>query len=44
MRTWVLFKETGVDDYLIDNYDLLHTQGLDFIMDDIQRFINKRNK
>ena len=44
MRAWVLFKETGADDYLIDNYDLLHTQGLEFILEDIQRFIKKRSR
>ena len=44
MRAWVLFKELGVDDYVIDNYDLLHTQGLQYVLDDIQRFINRRKR
>ena len=44
MRAWVVFKESGADDYVIENYDLLHTQGLDYVLDDIQRFINKRKK
>ena len=44
MQTWVLFKETGADEYIIDNYDLLHTQGIDFILDDLQRFIGRRRK
>ncbi len=44
IRAWVDFKETGVDEYLIDNYDLLHTQGMDYVLDDIQRFINKRKR
>lgn len=44
MRAWVLFKESGVDEYVIDNYDLLHTQGMDYILDDIQRFINRRRR
>ena len=44
MRAWVVFKESTADDYVIDNYDLLHTQGLDYVLDDIQRFINKRKK
>ena len=44
MRAWVLFKETGADEYVIDNYDLLHTQGMDYVLDDIQRFINRRKK
>ena len=44
MRAWVLFKETGADEYVIDNYDLLHTQGMDYVLDDIQRFINRRKR
>ena len=44
MRAWVIFKESGADKYVIDNYDLLHTQGLEYVLDDIQRFINKRRK
>ena len=44
MQAWVLFKETGADEYVVDNYDLLHTQGIDYILDDIHRFIVKRRK
>lgn len=44
MRAWVLFKETGAGDYIIANYDLLHTQGIEYILDDIQRFINRRKR
>lgn len=44
IKAWVLFNETGAVDYVLDNYDLLHTQGVDYILDDIQRFINRRNK
>lgn len=44
MRAWVIFKESGADDYIIDNYDLLHTQGLEYVLDDIQRYINRRKK
>lgn len=44
MRAWVTFKETGADEYVIDNYDLLHTQGLEYVLDDIQRFINRRKR
>ena len=42
MQAWVIFKETGADDYIIDNYDLLHTQGIEYILDDIKRFIDRR--
>ena len=44
MRAWVIFKESGADKYVIDNYDLLHTQGLEYVLDDVQRFINRRKR
>jgi len=44
MRAWVIFKESSADEYVIDNYDLLHTQGMDYVLDDIQRFINRRKR
>ena len=44
MRAWVLFKESGADEYVIENYDLLHTQGIEYVLDDIQRFINRRKR
>lgn len=44
MRAWAIFKESGADEYIIDNYDLLHTQGIEYVLDDIQRFINRRKR
>lgn len=44
MRAWVLFKETGADKYVMDNYDLLHTQGVGYVLDVIERFINRRKR
>lgn len=44
MRAWVVFKESGADDYVLNNFDLLHTQGMDYVLDDIQRFINRRKR
>ena len=44
MRAWVIFKESSADEYVIDNYDLRHTQGLEYVLDDIQRFINRRKR
>ena len=44
MRAWVKFKESSADEYVIDNYDLLHTQGLEYVLDGIQRFINRRKR
>lgn len=42
IRAWSLFKESGADDYILRNYDLLHTQGTEYILDDIQRFISRK--
>lgn len=44
MRAWVIFKESSADEYVINNYDLLHTQGLNYVLDNIQRFINRRKR
>lgn len=44
LRAWMIFKEFGADEYIIDNYDLLHTQGIEYVLDDIQRFINRRKR
>ena len=44
MRAWVIFKESRADEYVIDNYDLLHTQGLEYVLDGIQRFIKRRKR
>lgn len=38
------FKEYGVDEFLLKHYDLLHTQGTGYVIDEIQRFINRRKK
>ena len=37
-----LFEARGVLDYLADGYDVLHTQSLDYVVDDIEIFIAKR--
>jgi hypothetical protein len=39
-----LLKRYGADDYLIDHYDLLHTQGTGYVIDELDRFINRRKK
>lgn len=44
MHAWAVFKESGADNYVIDNFDLLHTQGLEYVLDDIRRFIIRRKK
>jgi hypothetical protein len=37
-----LFKKHGVIDYLTFGFDVLHTQGKEYIMSDIDRFIKNR--
>ena len=44
LQTFALFKRYGVDDFLLDHYDLLHTQGTGYVIDEIQRFIDRRKK
>ena len=44
IQAWALFKESDADAFVVDNYDLLHTQGLEYILDEIQRFINRKRK
>ena len=44
LRAFALFKEYEVDEFLLDRYDLLHTQGTGYVMDEIDRFIQRRKK
>ena len=44
LQAFAMFKEYQVDEFLLDHYDLLHTQGTEYVLDEIQRFINKRKK
>ncbi len=37
-----LFKKYGVIDYLTQGFDVLHTQGREYIMSDIDRYIDNR--
>ena len=37
-----LFKEYGLFDYLKDGYDVLHTQGQDYIINDIEIYLENR--
>jgi len=40
MQALLLFRQTGVFQYLVEGYDVLHTQGKDYIIADIEDFIN----
>jgi len=37
-----LFDKIGLTDYLIQNYEVLHTQSKQWILDDIEEFIKSR--
>lgn len=40
--TYDLFEKYGLLDYLHDGYDVLHTQGDGWIMNDIDEFLKNR--
>mgnify|MGYP003344485593 CR=1 FL=1 len=37
-----LFDKLGVSDYLIQNYEVLHTQSRQWLLDDIDAFVKNR--
>jgi hypothetical protein len=37
-------KRYGADGFLLDHYDLLHTQGTGYVIDEIDRFIQRRKR
>lgn len=43
-QSLALFKDYGVDIFLLEHYDLLHTQGTRYIIDEVQRLIDRRKK
>lgn len=44
LQALAIFKEYGVDTFLFSHYDLLHTQGTGYVIDEIQRYIDRRKK
>ena len=44
MQTLLLFRQTNVFQYLVEGYDVLHTQGRDYIVADIDDFIKNHRK
>ncbi|MEN6413412.1 MAG: DUF3791 domain-containing protein [Veillonellales bacterium] len=42
--TMELFKKYGVQNYLYDCYDALHTTGSNYIINDIDNFIRERDR
>ena len=37
-------KRYRVDDFLLDHYDLLHTQGTGYVIDEIDLMIRRRKR
>lgn len=42
LQAYALFKDNDVDEFLITHYDLLHTQGTGYLLNEIDRLIKKR--
>ena len=41
--TQELFSRTGTDLYILNNFEALHTTGLEYTLDDIQGFITSQS-
>ena len=37
-----LFDQNGVTDYLVENFDVLHTQGAQWLMQEIDDYIKNK--
>lgn len=44
LQAYSIFKDYHVDKFLIDNYDLLHTQGTEYVIDEIERLIKRKRE
>ena len=44
LQALALFKEYDADEFLLTHYDLLHTQGTGYVLDEVQRYIDRRKK
>lgn len=44
LQALALFKRYKADDFLVEHYDLLHTQGTGYVIDEIDRFIQRRRR
>ena len=42
LYTYALFNEYGVDKFLMEHYELLHTQGIGYVLDEIDLFLKAR--
>ena len=44
LQALALFKEYQANEFLLKHYDLLHTQGTGYVIDEVQRYIDRRKK
>ena len=44
LQAFGIFKDYDVDEFLLEHYDLLHTQGTGYVLDEIDRLIQRRKK
>ena len=44
LQALALFKRYKADEFLVEHYDLLHTQGTGYVIDEIDRFIQRRKR
>jgi len=44
LQALALFKEYDADVFLLKHYDMLHTQGTEYVIEEIQRFIKRRKR
>ena len=44
LEVYSLFEQKGVVNYLKDNFEVLHTQGEEYILEDIDLYLKKRKK
>ncbi len=44
LQAYALLKRYGADQFLLDHYDLLHTQGTAYVIDEIDLYIKNRKK
>ena len=44
LQALALMKRYDVDDFLLDHYDLLHTQGTGYVIDEIDHVIRRRKR
>jgi len=42
-EAYEIFEKFGVFEYLRDGYEMLHTQGKDWLMNDIREFLKLRD-